>query len=121
MPTLNLPKKSHKPVRNETENRKTRQSYYNTTEWRKLRETYIKQNPLCEECLKKGKVTPASSVHHIKSPFNKGEVNKVLFLDYNNLQSICHECHGIIHAKEQWHKPIEDIIKDLDSLLNDNT
>lgn len=122
MPYLNLPKKSQKTnTRNEhTPMRELRQKAYNTTEWRKLRETYMKQNPLCEECLKKGKVTPASSVHHIVSPFKGGECNKVLFLDYQNLQSICHTCHSEIHNKEQGHISPQEILRQLEMLMDDN-
>ena len=121
MPTLNLQKKTKKEInqRNEhTPNRELRQKYYNTTEWRKLREAYLKQHPVCEECLNKGKVTPATSVHHIQSPFKNGECNKNLFLDYNNLMAVCHECHAEIHNKEQGHIPVEEVIKQLADLLN---
>lgn len=122
MPYINLPKKTQKTnSRNEhTPMRELRRKAYNTTEWRKLRETYMKQNPLCEECLKKGKVTPASSVHHLASPFKTGEVNRTLFLDYNNLQSICHECHAEIHNKEQGHITPQEILKQLEDLFNEN-
>lgn len=121
MPYINLPKKTKENKRNEnTPMRELRKKAYNTTAWRNLREAYMKQNPLCEECLKKGKVTPASSVHHIKSPFKGGELNKVLFLDYNNLQSICHECHAEIHNKEQGHISPQEILKQLEMLMDDN-
>ena len=107
--------------RNQTEMRVLRQKAYNNTNWKKVRDAYMKQNPLCEECLKQGKVTPATSVHHLKSPFSKGEINYTLLLEYENLMAICHECHGKLHAQEQGHKPVSDIISELDRLLNDNT
>jgi 5-methylcytosine-specific restriction protein A len=100
--------------------RKLRQSAYNTTEWRKLRETYLKQHPVCEECLNKGKVTPATSVHHKESPFKKGEINRHLFLDYNNLMSVCHECHADIHNREQGNVTIQDVLRQLADLLDEN-
>ena len=122
MPTLNLNKKPKKETqRNEhTPNRDLRRQYYNTTEWRKLRESYIKQHPICEECLNKGKVTPATSVHHKQSPFKNGTANKQLFLDYNNLMAICHECHAEIHNREQGHISPQDILKQLADLLDEN-
>ena len=73
MPTLNLQKKTKKETnqRNEhTPNRELRHKYYNTPEWKKLRETYIKEHPLCEDCLNEGKVVPAEDIHHIRSPLN---------------------------------------------------
>lgn len=123
MPYLNKPPKKEKSTQhNQTDMRKLRQDAYNQTSWRKLRTTYLKQHPLCEECLKTGKVTPASSVHHIKTPFSKGEVNQFLLLDYNNLESVCHECHSIIHTKENnsSYKTVEEQITYLETLLNDN-
>lgn len=122
MPTLNLTpkKKSTSNKRNETDMRKMRQAAYNTTEWKKLREVYIKRNPLCEECLSKGKVTPATSVHHKESPFSKGSVNNHLLLDYDNLMSVCHECHADIHNREQGKTTIQDVLRQLADLLDEN-
>lgn len=121
MPTLNLNKKPKKDTHhNQTPNRELRQKYYNTTEWRKLRESYMKQHPVCEECLNKGKITPATSVHHKTSPFKNGNCNKALFLDYNNLEAVCHECHAEIHNKEQGHISVQDVIKQLADLLDEN-
>lgn len=122
MPYLNKPPKREKKstYHSNTDMRKLRQQAYNTTQWRQTRETYLKQHPLCEECLNKGKVTPASSVHHIDSPFKTGEINYHLLLDFDNLMAICHECHGEHHAKEQGHTTTAEIITRLDELLNDN-
>ena len=119
MPQINKlerKKKSQVP-RKETDMRKLRQKAYQNTEWRKLREVYMHEHPLCSDCLGKGKVTPATSVHHIKSPFRGGEVNYNLLLDYNNLMSLCTECHGIRHAAEQGHKSNEIILEELDALM----
>lgn len=119
MPTINLGKKksSNEKKRNETEHRKLRQKAYNSTAWKKLRETYLKEHAICQECLSKGRITPATSVHHIKSPFINNEINYYLLLDYTNLMSLCHECHGNIHAKEQGHIPITELINQLDELM----
>lgn len=97
--------------------RKLRQKAYRNKHWRKLRDTYLKEHPICADCLAKGIVTPATSVHHVKSPFKKGEINYNLLLDYNNLMSLCDECHGIRHAEEQGHKSNEKILKELDELF----
>lgn len=123
MPTLNLKKKTKKEInqRNEhTPNRELRQKYYNTTEWRKLREAYLKQHPVCEECLNKGKVTPAEDIHHRISPFKNGECNKALLLDYNNLMSLCKKCHNMIHSKQNNpnYKTVEEQIKELETLMS---
>lgn len=120
MPTLkNIPKKTSKSNHhNDTDMRKLRQKAYQSTEWRKTRETYMHSNPLCEECLKKGKVTPATSVHHIKSPFKNGEINQFLLLDYENLMSVCHECHADIHNRQEGKVVVQDVLRKLADLLD---
>lgn len=119
MPYLNKPPKKEKSTQhNQTDMRKLRQGAYNQTSWKKLRATYLKQHPLCEECLKIGKVTPASSVHHIKTPFSKGEVNQFLLLDYNNLESVCHECHAEIHNRQEGKQTVQDVLRTLADLLD---
>ncbi len=62
--------------------------------WRKIRKTYITAHPLCEECKKQGKYTPAEEVHHIKALADGGTH------DYANLMSLCKACHSSITAKE---------------------
>ena len=103
----------------DTPMRDLRQQAYQNTQWRKTREQYLRLNPLCEECLKKGKVTAASSVHHKESPFKTGEINYTLLLDFDNLEAICHECHGELHSKGHVDNP-EENYNYLKSLLDDN-
>ena len=97
-----------------------RQKAYHNTAWRKMRDTYLHEHPLCEDCLAKGKVTSATDVHHIKSPFRNGEVNWMLLLNYGNLAALCKECHGNRHASEQGHIPVEEVLKQLDDLFDEN-
>ena len=117
MPTINKQKAKPKAPRKETDMRKLRADAYNNTTWRKLRETYLKQHPLCERCLEKGKITPAEDVHHRVSPFKHGEVNYGLLLNDENLMSVCKQCHGEIHASQQGHISPEKIIEELDALF----
>lgn len=77
------------------------QKYYGTKVWHQLRQTKLYEQPLCEECLMRGKITPATAVHH-KIPFSTGLNEQQmweLFLDYDNLESICVTCHNRIHSK----------------------
>lgn len=66
--------------------------------WRKRRNKYIKEHPLCEECLKEGKITVATEVHHI-IPIKDGGTH-----DYDNLMSLCKSCHSRITVKmgDRW-------------------
>jgi 5-methylcytosine-specific restriction protein A len=61
--------------------------------WRKIRQAYVQAHPLCEECLKKGILTPVQEVHHIV-PLGEGGTN-----DFSNLMSLCKSCHSAITLK----------------------
>ena len=57
--------------------------FYQSTAWRKLRAIKLKEEPMCEECARLGRLTPAQMVDHIV-PINKGGAG----LDLDNLQSL---------------------------------
>jgi len=59
--------------------------------WRKYRLIYLRNNPLCVECLKHGITTLATVVDHVIA--HKG--NTILFWDSNNHQALCKHCHDI--------------------------
>lgn len=121
-PTINKLTKKQKTSsgRTETDIRKLRQTAYQNTAWRKERDNYLREHPLCEKCLEKGKITPAQDIHHKKSPFKNGEINWNLLYDVNNLMSLCKECHGNIHAAQQGHISPEEILRQLDELFDEN-
>ncbi|MBO7323314.1 MAG: HNH endonuclease [Bacteroidales bacterium] len=94
---------------------------YNTTKWRKCRAAHLVSQPLCQECLREGKVYAGSpqdplQVHHIKSPFKDGKINWELALDDSNLETICSYHHGLEHAPKPSITP-EQIIEALDALF----
>ena len=120
MPQINKPEKKPRPERKETDMRKLRRIAYNDTRWRKERDTFLKEHPLCDDCLAKGKITPATDVHHIRSPFQHGEINYNLLLDYDNLMALCKDCHGNLHAAQQGHISPEEVIRQLDRLFDEN-
>jgi len=57
---------------------------YNSPKWKAIRQAKLKEQPFCEIC-----GLEATEVHH-RTPHNG---NWALFLDWDNLMSICHECH----------------------------
>ncbi|WP_094551422.1 HNH endonuclease [Petroclostridium xylanilyticum] len=67
--------------------------------WKRIRDRYIAAHPLCEECKRKGKITPAEEVHHIL-PLSKGGTHAE-----SNLMSLCTPCHSAITARDgdRWH------------------
>jgi 5-methylcytosine-specific restriction protein A len=93
MAYINLPKKSK---RNDSSNNPPNHKFYNTSVWRKLRLQKLAANPLCEDCLNNdNRITPATDIHHIIE-FSKGKTEAEkwsLFLDWENLSSLCKDCH----------------------------
>lgn len=85
------------------ERHRERQLVYNTKQWKELRRYMVMKYPLCQDCLKEGKITPTEEVHHLKSPFRRGlspEEKYRLAYDENNLVCLCRECHIKRHHPE---------------------
>lgn len=61
--------------------------------WKRIRDKYAKEHPLCEQCLKEGRVTLMDEVHHIV-PISQGGTH-----DPSNLMSLCQSCHTKIHME----------------------
>lgn len=59
--------------------------------WREIRKRYVAAHPLCEMCLKEGRLTPVEEVHHIKPVLQGGGS------EFSNLMSLCRSCHTKIH------------------------
>lgn len=71
-------------------------AFYHSKAWRTLRrEALQRDNYLCQECLKKGKITPAKTVHHIK-PLR---TDKKDALSLDNLETVCNACHNELHPE----------------------
>ena len=64
---------------------------YNSPKWKALRDGKLKDTPSCEKC-----GAPATEVHHIVP--HRG--NMALFLDWDNLMSLCNKCHRLQTIKE---------------------
>ena len=77
---------------------------YNDPRWRPLREQVMaRDGGLCQECLGRGILTPATQVHHRVSPFQRGLSQQDFDFyawDLSNLEAICRDCHAAIHAME---------------------
>ena len=86
--------------------------FYGSKAWSNLRESKLIEQPLCERCLSLGRITPATCVHH-KRVFGDAmseEEQWYLFLNYENLISLCDGCHKYVHATNElgWieHNPV---------------
>lgn len=95
MPTINKPRKPNKRSTKRIE----RMQIYNTARWRELRHAKMMNNPLCEQCLKEGRVTTSNDIHHIQSFMSaEARIDRLsLAFDYSNLMSLCKECHQKMH------------------------
>lgn len=95
MPTINLGRK--KP-RERTYNKEAYQDVYNTPRWKRLRARKVRENPLCEECLRKGVITQVEEVHHVR-PFDINDPEGTGAYNYDNLVSLCIPCHKAAHMR----------------------
>lgn len=98
MPTINKPKKKRTYNNSPDSTRKKRQSVYNTNRWRELRTAKLMNEPRCEVCLMQDRVRLAEDIHHLVSFLDVPEEQMLQYaFDYNNLCSVCRECHNRIH------------------------
>lgn len=97
MPTIKKTIKKH-PRRTDSYN-VARRKVYQSQRWRTLRLLKLSECPLCERCSKVGDVVPAIDVHHVVSFMSTDDPVKrvALAYDYDNLMSLCKECHQYIH------------------------
>ena len=64
-------------------------------QWRRVRAIQLAREPLCQDCKRAGRVTPASEVHHVVALRDGGAR-----LDLDNLASLCGPCHRRVTARE---------------------
>lgn len=91
-----MPKPLDRRIRNREYDAKRKQQQpwrvlYKTSHWQALRAAQLSKHPLCERCLARDKLTPATVCHHKIA--HKGDT--VLFWDSGNLASSCSPCHDI--------------------------
>lgn len=68
--------------------------FYKSGAWLRIRVLALRRdNGMCQHCLRDGKITFASLVHHIIEI----RVNWLLRLTLGNLISLCDSCHNKIH------------------------
>lgn len=69
-------------------------AFYKSWAWKKCREiVLIRDNYLCQECIKLDRLTAANTVHHIIHL--KDDPSKAM--DIDNLTSVCPTCHERLH------------------------
>jgi 5-methylcytosine-specific restriction protein A len=104
MPTIPLPEKKKfsdykRYAKRSKRDNLNHSAVYNTLTWRLLRLEKLRNQPLCEVCYSKGRIASAVDVHHL-TPISEGKnkfEKQALGFDYDNLQSVCKECHKYAH------------------------
>lgn len=66
--------------------------------WQRIRDRYTAAHPFCEECYKRGVLTPTEEIHHIK-PLAHGGTHAD-----DNLMALCKPCHSRITVEmgDRW-------------------
>src|SRR5690242_17134538 len=64
---------------------------YDLRAWRKLRRLKLQEAPLCEPCLRIGRVVPAVIVDHVKAINDGGAILPT----FDELMSMCIDCHNV--------------------------
>lgn len=68
-------------------------------QWKMLRKKKIEANPVCEDCFERDVIEVATEVHHIVPVETALDIRRMesLMFDYDNLRSLCPECHVNAH------------------------
>ena len=77
-------------------NRRANAAHYDRR-WRKISAAYLARHPLCAECQRAGRLTPATETHHIM-PVDRGGTDAE-----SNLMGLCKSCHSRISMEELRH------------------
>jgi 5-methylcytosine-specific restriction enzyme A len=73
--------------------------FYKSKAWQHCRQrVLVRDNHLCQTCLKNGKLTAADMVHHIEELKDKPD----LALKEDNLISLCNSCHNKEHPDKSY-------------------
>src|SRR3990167_6844535 len=73
--------------------------------WREVRNKFIRENPLCSVCGKKGTFLKPNEVHHCEPFHFKPELE----LSYANLITFCREHHLLIGHLMSWKSFNKDV------------
>jgi 5-methylcytosine-specific restriction protein A len=64
--------------------------FYAGIRWLNLRAAFLRENPLCVDCRKAGRLTPAEHVHHVL----ERKARPDLAYEWSNLEAACPSCHN---------------------------
>lgn len=68
----------------------------NGAAWRKLRALVLAEQPLCQDCMRRGLIVPATDVDHADNDASNN--------DRSNLVGLCKPCHSYKTARHEHYK-----------------
>ena len=75
----------------------TEQEFYKSKPWKSMRKAVLRRDKyLCVECKRYGRLTQATTVHHVKHYDEYPELGLVPA----NLKSLCDACHNRAHPEK---------------------
>lgn len=77
--------------------------FYKSAAWKRCRASYlVSVGSLCERCLAKGLIVPATQVHH-KIKLTPDNLNDpAITLNHDNMEALCMDCHQAEHKHIRW-------------------
>jgi 5-methylcytosine-specific restriction protein A len=78
-----------------SEDRRESDAFYSDPRWRRLSKSYLREHPLCEDCLPRGRVEASRHSHHKLDRRTHPE----LAFDRSNLKALCRACHNRHHNR----------------------
>lgn len=80
---------AHQPLESQRHNADVRR-WYRTPRWFALRRQKQLEQPLCGECLRRGRLEPWTDLDHVRP--HRGDPER--FWDSENLVGLCKRCHS---------------------------
>ena len=81
---------------------------YHLARWRRIRRRVLAEYPLCQRCEAKGRVVPATDVHH--NPPHGGDMDRFWSGPF---EALCKACHDGPARREEMGLPVLDYDTDI--------
>lgn len=82
------------------------EKFYQSKEWKELRTEVLEEHHYeCQECLKTGRYTRATCVHHVNEVKDRPDLALSKFftdhkgVKHRQLMPLCNKCHNLVHDK----------------------
>lgn len=82
------------------------EKFYQTKEWKDIRTEVLEEHCYeCQECLKQGRYTRATCVHHVNELKDRPDLALSKYyvdhkgVKHKQLLPLCNKCHNIVHDK----------------------